>query len=1001
MNFFGKPGSPQHLSRWLTALILTAVGCCLLFWRAWQSSPQQTVARAQELLSDGKPAAALSELAPLLKRFPPNGDASFCAGQACTRLHQWKVASLHFLKVPADHPLRAEACFRAGDLYLLKLLQLSAAERSLTESLSLNPNGAFAKGHLAALAGLCGFTTRAARLRLERLQAGEPSEHELLLLALSDTAAEEALSLADFVRVNPHDPLVRLAQGYQAWQHHQWVAARSFYESAITERPDLEEAQARFGRILCELDDEAAFLQWHQKLTSAAGALAETWAVRGDWAIRHGDTPGAIRCYWEAARRDPMHRRAHHQLGSALTAIREPSIAAPFQFRHEQLQRSLIAAKQCAGNPTCEAMLRCLAMCREGEQPWETWGWATIIRRRFPDAAQELSDAQQRPQAGLPRVLPAIQPALQVDLSRFPLPVWADAKPLPTAPLTSPPPRSNPGSIHFRDDAAQSGLHFRYVNGDTTQGPGMRTFQFTGGGVGVLDYDRDGWPDLYFTQGGHWPIEEANPPTDLLFRNQRGESFDEVSAAAGIREIDYSQGLAIGDVDADGWDDLFVANVAGNRLFHNNGDGTFRDITDDSGINDNEWSTSAVCADFNSDGLPDLYVVNYLTGPDLASRICHRSDGRPRGCTPHELEAADDQLLLNLGDGRFQDISQQAGILAPGGKGLGVVAADFDNSGRLSLFVSNDTTANFFFQNQPPAQSRVPASGDIPRDLPGGTFPNDALPRFQENAIVAGLAFDFEGRSQACMGIAAGDANGDGMLDLFVTNYFDEYNALYLRQEDTLFLDSILNSGLRDAGLKQLGFGTQFLDADLDGWPDLVVTNGHVDDETDRGIPLHMPTQVFHGTGEGRFAEVTASELGPWFAGNYLGRGLARLDWNRDGKEDFVVSNLDSPAALLTNVSERCGGFLALELVGTNSARVPIGATVRLQSANGRSQTQQLTAGDGYQASNQKQLVFGVGAAQQVDIRIRWPSGLTETFSNMDTSQAWLLIEGRGPYRMP
>ncbi len=1003
MNFFGKPRLARHRWRWSSLLVLSAVCCCLFFWRAWQSNPQQTLARAQDLLSDGKPAAALAELNPLLKQLPPNGDASFCAGQASTRLNQWKIATSHFLKVPADHPLRAEACFRAADLYLLKLLQLSAAERLLTESLSLNPNGGFAKGHLAALAGLCGLTAQAERLRFERLQAGEPSEAELLLLALGDTAAEEALSLVDFVRVNPYDPLVRLAQGYQAWQHHQWVAARSYYESVIVDRPDLDEAQARLGRILCELDDEAAFMQWHQKLTPATRSLAETWAVRGDWAIRHGDMPGAIRCYWEAARLDPMHRRAHHQLGSALTTLGEPSLATSFQFRHDQLQQSLIAAKQCAGNPSYDAILRCLARCRDGQQFWEAWGWATIIRQRFPDAATDLRDILQRPMAGSPRVLPAVQPALQVDLSHFPIPAWADAKPVKPAPVTLPPLRSNPGSIHFKDDAARTGLRFQYVNGDTTPGPGMRTFQFTGGGVGVLDYDRDGWPDMYFTQGGHWPVDAADPLTDQLYRNRRGESLEDVTGAAGIREVDYSQGVTIGDIDADGWDELFVANVAGNRLFHNNGDGTFRDITIDAGVSvsDSAWSTSAVCADFNGDGLPEIYVVNYLTGPDLVSRICHRADGRPRGCTPHELDAADDQLLLNLGDGRFQDISREAGILAAGGKGLGVVAADFDESGRLSLFVSNDTTANFFFQNESLGQGSIPATRNTRRGQPAGTSLDGNLPHFQESAIVAGLAFDFEGRSQACMGIAAGDANGDGKFDLFVTNYFDEYNALYLRQEGSLFLDSILNSGLRDAGLKQLGFGTQFLDADLDGWPDLVVTNGHVDDETDRGIPLHMPTQFFHGTGHGRFTEVDPEELGPWFAGVYLGRGLARVDWNRDGKDDFVVSHLDSPAALLTNTSEQCGRFLTLGLVGTNSARVPIGATVRVQRPRGRLLTQQLTAGDGYQASNQKQLVFGVGNDEQVDISIRWPSGVTDTFRNIETNEAWLIIEGREPYRMP
>ena len=453
-----------------------------------------------------------------------------------------------------------------------------------------------------------------------------------------------------------------------------------------------------------------------------------------------------------------------------------------------------------------------------------------------------------------------------------------------------------------------------------------------------------------------------------------------MTVSTGIRETDYSQGLAVGDLDADGWPDIFVANVSGNRLFRNNGDGTFDDVTRQAGVSDNAWSTSAVCADFNGDGLPDLYVVNYLAGPNLLDRICKRSDGRPRACTPHEFEAAEDQLLLNLGDGSFRDVSLESGVIAPGGKGLGVIAADFDGTGRLSLFVANDTSANFFFHNQ------APHAG--------------AIPRFHESAVVTGLAFDLEGHGQACMGIAAGDADGDQELDLFVTNYYDESNTLYRRQSGQLFLDSTAQAGLREPSLKQLGFGTQFIDVDLDGWLDLVVTNGHVDDETDRGVPLHMPTQVFNNIGHGRFVEVASVELGSWFKRKYLGRGLARLDWNRDGKEDFIVSHLDSPAALMTNTSERCGRSLTLQLVGTASPRDPIGATVRMQSSQ-QTSTQQLVAGDGYQASNQRQLVFGAGTDQSVVISIVWPSGKHETFANVMTDRAWLVIEGRGIYRLP
>jgi hypothetical protein len=330
-------------------------------------------------------------------------------------------------------------------------------------------------------------------------------------------------------------------------------------------------------------------------------------------------------------------------------------------------------------------------------------------------------------------------------------------------------------------------------------------------------------------------------------------------------------------------------------------------------------------------------------------------------------------MLLNLGNGQFKAVTAKAGIIAPGGKGLGVIAADFEGSGRLSLFVGNDTTANFFFQNQ--------------------TLTLGGVPQFVESGVVTGLAFDREGRTQACMGIAAGDADGDQQVDLFVTNYFNESNTLYQRQPTLMFFDATLEARLKEPSIRQLGFGTQFLDADLDGWSDLIVTNGHVDDETARGIPLHMPTQFFRNAGAGRFDEISATQLGPWFEGQYLGRAVARIDWNRDGAEDLIVGTLDSSTALLTNRTMTEGKFIALQLVGINSAREAIGANVEVRTSD-RTWSKQLVAGDGYQASNERQMVFGVGAADMVDIAIRWPSGHSEVYENVPTAAFWTAVEG-------
>ncbi len=960
---------------WGLVALLAAMAGGLSFWMWQQDDSQAVVLLAKKLHLQGKSAETLAVLDPILQRPDANGDACFLAGDAAARLKNFESATEFYARVPQNHARRAEACFRAGDILLLRLYRLSDAETMLREAVAIQPDHPAAAAHLAGLYGLCGLTSLTTQLRLERLRAGQFTEVDLVLLALGDTAAENADSLRDYLSHSPNDPLTKLASAHHAWQQHDLTTAVSLYQNGLQTRPDLFDAQTRLGRSLMELSRTDDFLKWHAGLSPAGSDHADIWAVRGEWSLRQGDPQGAVRCYWEAARRDATHRSAHHQIGQTLASLGQATLAENFQRRNECLQELLLTAKQCNLEPTPEKTLRTAMAAKRCGQPWEAWGWAEVIRKRFPQLASEVIDIG-RPTLSTGRVLDVAQPALVTDLSEYPLPQWMES-PVPSGTEMEPTITEANGQsnfIRFTDDAERAGLRFEFIHGDDLAGPGMRMFQFSGGGTGVLDYDRDGWPDVYFSQGGRWPVAEENKPSDELFRNVRGQIFRDATAAAGIVETSYSQGVTAGDIDGDGWTDLFVANVEENRLFQNNGDGTFSDITESAGITGSSWSTSVVCADFNGDTLPDLFVVNYLMGSDLLDRICRQADGTPRACTPHEFEPAEDQLLLNLGNGQFRDVTAESGLVAPGGKGLGVIAADFDGSGRLSLFVGNDTTANFFFQNE--------------------TASAGAVPQFTESAVVTGLAFDREGRTQACMGIAAGDADGDQQLDLFVTNYYNESNTLYQRQPGLMFFDATMEARLKEPSIRQLGFGTQFLDADLDGWSDLIVTNGHVDDESARGIPLHMPTQFFHNTGTGHFDEITATQLGPWFAGKYLGRAVARIDWNRDGREDFLVGNLDSPAALLTNHTVGEGKFLAIQLIGTTSAREAIGATVEVR-LGARTLSRQLVAGDGYQASNERQLVFGVGAADAVDITVRWPSGRSDVFERVPTSAFWTAVEGR------
>ncbi|MFO0872287.1 MAG: CRTAC1 family protein, partial [Pirellulales bacterium] len=567
---------------------------------------------------------------------------------------------------------------------------------------------------------------------------------------------------------------------------------------------------------------------------------------------------------------------------------------------------------------------------------------------------------------------PEVCPTSQFDYSTFPLPEFAEASSSRRSAAESP---VDPSPIRFENVAASAGIDFTFYNGYDPQAGRAYMFEFNGGGVAVLDYDHDGWPDLYFTQGARWPIRPADTTyRDRLYRNLGNGQFADVTDAAGLGDTGYSCGAAVGDLDNDGWPDLYVGNIGPNRLYRNRGDGTFEDVTEASGTAGDQWTSSAVLADLNDDGLPDLYVTNYLAGPEVYEQVCV-DQGRPVQCGPTLFRGEQDRLYVNLGDGRFADATETSGIVVPDGKGLGVLVADFDHSGKLGIFVANDTTANFFFRNV------------------GG--PAGRPPVFREDAMLSGVAFDEHGKAQACMGIAAGDADGDGRLDMFVTNFYREPNALYVQQPDGGFIDQIRPAGMYEASFWTMGWGTQFLDADHDGWLDLILVNGHVNDFRSGGTPYQMPAQGFRNLGGGKFAELPASNLGPYFSQPYLGRALAVLDWNRDGRDDCCATHIDAPPALLENRTELARHYLAVRLVGTTGERDAIGTRLELAVGN-RTWYRQLTAGDGFQASNERRIVFGLGEVPPAttELRVTWRGGRQDVFKDLPLDAEVILVEG-------
>ncbi len=414
---------------------------------------------------------------------------------------------------------------------------------------------------------------------------------------------------------------------------------------------------------------------------------------------------------------------------------------------------------------------------------------------------------------------------------------------------------------------------FEPFPGRTAAGP--RMFEFTGGGVAVCDFDRDGWLDTFWGQGVPWPAGRSTPPEpgdsgeghadeglgtgviDRLFWNREGRSWRDVTRESHARDTGFTQGVAACDLDGDGFPELVVANIGGASVLWNRGDGSFAaaPLPVSAG-----WSTSLAVADFTDDGQPDVYVVRYLGGPEIYTRTCPDSDGRPHSCLPQHFPAEPDLFLRSLGDGSFVDDTQAAGFVEPDGKGLGVAVADFNGDGRLDLFVANDTTPNFLWIRQPQGDATDPAFRD---------------PAFRDEGLASGLALNGDGRAQADMGIALDDADGNGLFDLFVTKFFNETNTLSLQVRPGEFVDKTGGSGLGESSLRLLGFGTQFVDANMDGRPDIALVNGHIDDARHRGEPFEMRPQFYRNLGAGRFEELHANVVGECFARESLGRGMA------------------------------------------------------------------------------------------------------------------------------
>ena len=482
-----------------------------------------------------------------------------------------------------------------------------------------------------------------------------------------------------------------------------------------------------------------------------------------------------------------------------------------------------------------------------------------------------------------------------------------------------------------------------------------------GGGGGFIDYNGDGLLDIYLVCYSQNPQPDGSSMLrDVLYRNNGGGTFTDVTESAGISNSMRGMGLAVGDYNNDGWPDIYITGYGASKLYRNNGNGTFTDVTERAGVNNNLWGTSAAFFDYDNDGYLDLYVCNYLTY-DEKNLPCTLYDGKPY-CSIANFKGSSARLFHNNGDGTFTDVSEKAKIANPKGKGLGVVALDYDNDGRMDIFQANDAAPNFLYHN-------------------------DGNGTFSEVALAAGVAFDPDGNARGGMGVDAEDLDGNGYLDIFVANFSDQTNALFHNDKDGLFTEITNSVGLGAISLPMSGFGSRFFDYNNDGLVDLFVLNGHPFEPINKISP-HItytePPFLFENTGKG-FREV-ASEHGAPLKKFYSGRGLAIGDFDNDGDSDLLLMNVGEPV-LLRNDGGNRNHWLGISLIGTTSNRDGIGAKV-IVTAGGRRRTKQRLGGTSYCSASDPRLLFGLGASALIDeVEVRWPSGQISTLKNVGANQ--------------
>lgn len=867
----------------------------------------------------------------------------------------------------------------------------------LEQMVRTEPDNVNVRRDLAGLLCAMALERRAAEHLQYLVQHGVAGVGELVILTdLSRPQTDESICRFALEK-NPDDqrPLYALARrpAYDG----QWDVAIEDLTRVWKAHPGFAEASAYYGRALVETGsanspsndhpDQTRLQRWIESLPADIEQQPQYWIAAGIWAEGQGELEQSAKAFWNATRLAENDGEALTRFATVLAATGRVETSREVSRRAALINamRDDVESFFFWRNHSQRAAVRIARSQEKLGRLWEAASWARLATAMTQDPDDSAMDVFTEIRAQMTGKTAWLLPEASV-ADRIAMKDLPDVRWVPSGPSSIGATTESRSELRLVDEAATRGLIHTCEIGPVADGEtGLAIYQSGAGGAAAIDYDLDGAPDFYLTSCDGTPRAEDSS-TNRLFRNCDGQ-FREVTSIADALDHGYSQGLGVGDVDSDGFPDLFVGNFGVNRLFRNNGDGTFSDVTDAAGISGQSWTTSVAIADIDGDSIADLFEVNYVGGDDVISRRCFQDDLKThRSCGPLVFPAAPDRVWQGSERMEFSDRSSQW-LTSPdqsveAGRGLGLVVGRLDPEPGMDLYIANDMSANHFWSHGSSTE---------------GEF------RLEEQGAVRGLAFDKRSLSQASMGIAAGDADNDGDIDFYLTHFTKEYNTLYLQEHPGLWVDRTEESGLADPSEPMLAYGTQWIDVDNDGTGELIVANGNVDDFTHNGLAYRMPMQLFVRGNDGRYSELPANEISDNFAARRLSRALVTADIDGDRRVDALVTHLFDPVSLFVNQSPIANenASLVVQLVGTRSHRDAVGASATLE-AGGKRWTRHLTAGDGYQCSNQRQLHFGLGTnAEPVAVTVHWPDGSSQQFTGLRSANSYLLVQGApSPYRM-